>query len=197
MAVMTEERTDAENGTDRPTGPQQRAEVVRALHDQLDPPKGWRVEIVEGELVVSPAPTPAHGYIIEIIRTAVAASLPPIYGAYENIEFEEPVSDRYIPDLVVWVRKALRGLTGRPDPAFCALAVEVASPHRERRDYAKAEGYARCGIPVYLLVDRASRVCVVFTEPEGERYRTRHETPFGKPVALPLDPPVTIETAEF
>ena len=38
---------------------------------------------------------------------------------------------------------------------------------------------------------------VVFTEPDGDRYRNRHETPFGKPVTLPLDTPATLETTEF
>lgn len=57
--------------------------------------------------------------------------------------------------------------------------------------------YARSGIPVYLLVDGGQRVSVVFTEPEGDRYRSRHEYPFGKPVTLPLETPVTIDTSEF
>jgi Uma2 family endonuclease len=81
--------------------------------------------------------------------------------------------------------------------AECQLIVEVTSPHQEPRDYGKATAYARSRVPVYLVVDQAARLCVVFTEPEGDRYLTRHEVPFGKPVTLPLDPPVTLETSEF
>lgn len=197
MAIMTTERPESEEDTDWYDERRQRAAVVRALHDQLDPPAGWRVEIVEGELVVSPAPVPAHGYIIEIIRTAVAGSLPPTFGAYENIELEEPESDRYIPDLGVWPRAPLRHSNARPHPKLCALAVEVTSPNQSKRDYAKAAGYARCGIPVYLVVDRQKRVCVVFTEPEGDTYRHSHQVRFGEPVTLPLEEPLTIETTDF
>jgi Uma2 family endonuclease len=140
---------------------------------------------------------PAHGYIVEVIRTAVAGSLPASHGAFEGIELEEPETDRYIPDLAVWPRTALRGGSARPHPKLCVLAVEVTSPGQAKRDYAKAEGYARCRIPVYLVVDQTRGVSVVFTEPVGERYRTRHEVPFGEAVTLPIEPPVTIETSEF
>ncbi len=199
MAVMTMERPASADGDDhQPTDDRrQRAAVVRALHDQLDPPPGWRVEIIEGELVVSPAPSPGHGYIVEIIRTAVHQSLPATHGAYEAIELAEPEEDVFIPDLSVWPRKLLRRGTERPDPTHCALAVEVTSPSQSKRDYRKEAGYARCSIPTYLLVDRSREVCILYTEPGGDHYLTRHEIPFGKPVTLPLDPPVTVETSDF
>jgi Uma2 family endonuclease len=197
MAVMTTERPDSEEDAVWQNDRRRYAAEVRALHDQLDPSAGWRVEIIEGQLVVSPAPMPAHGYIVEVIRTAVAKSLPATHGAFEGIELEEPETDRYIPDLAVWPRKVLRGGSARPRPETCALAVEVTSPGQAKRDYAKAEGYARCGIPVYLLVDQTRGACVVFTEPVGERYRNRHEVLFGEVVTLPLETPVTIDTSEF
>ena len=192
MAVMTMEHPISEAEERR-----QRAEVMRRLHDQLDPPAGWRVEIIEGELVVSPAPAPAHGYIVEIIRTTVANTLAREYRAYENIEFAEPEFDIYIPDLSVWPQHALRSLSGRPDASLCRFAVEVTSPGRAQHDYSKAAGYARCGIPTYLIVDRKRQRCVVFTEPGDGEYRDRHETPFGKPVTLPREPPVVIDTSDF
>ena len=197
MAVMATERPEAEDDAVWQDDPRRYAREVRALHDQLDPSAGWRVEIIEGQLVVSPAPMPAHGYIVEVIRSAVARSLAATYGAFEGIELEEPETDRYIPDLAVWPRKALRGGRTRPHPKLCALAVEVTSPGQAKRDYIKAEGYARCAIPVYLVVDQTRAMCVVFTEPMGSRYRTRHEVPYGDPLTLPLETPVTIETSEF
>jgi Uma2 family endonuclease len=108
------------------------------------------------------------------------------------------IEDRYEPDLAAWPLDLLDTETAWIFPGGeCSFALEVTSPQQERRDYAKAAGYARAAVPVYLLVDRTRRACVVSTEPEGGRYRTRHEVPFGKAVTLPLAPPVTLETADF
>jgi Uma2 family endonuclease len=124
--------------------------------------------------------------------------LPAGFGLFENTTLEEPEVDRYIPDLAAWPLSLIKT---ESEWAFrgdeCLLAVEVTSPDQERRDYAKAAGYARSHVPIHLLVDRKLRNCVLFVEPNGEQYTERHEVPFGKPVTLPLDPPVTIETSEF
>ena len=192
MAVMSIDRT-----ADMPDDPQKLADVLRDLHDQLNPPEGYRVEIVEGEIVVSPSPFGKHALIIADIKRAASSSLPPSLELVERITLEEPELSRYEPDLGLWPRELLDTESAWVFPGnACAFVVEVTSPNQEHRDYAKAHGYARSGIPVYLLVDRASRVCVVFTEPEGDRYRNRHETPFGKPVTLPLGTPVTPVTLE-
>jgi Uma2 family endonuclease len=139
-----------------------------------------------------------HAVLVRRIRQAVEGGTPPEIGAFENITLEEPEIERYIPDLAVWPEELVDTAA---EWVFagegCLLAVEVTSPDQERRDYAKADGYARSGTPIYLLVDRKRRTCIVFTEPEGDHYLTRHEVPFGKPVTLPLDPPVTLETGDF
>ena len=199
MAVMTTERPpfdeDAHSHDDR----RESAAVVRALHDQLDAPQGYRVEIIEGAIIVSPTPTGKHASIIRRIRMAIEPTLPSEeYGFYENLTCEEPEIDRYVPDLGVW---PVEYIDSDEDWVFsgemCVFAAEVTSPNQAKRDYAKAAGYARSGVPVYLIVDRARRSCVVLTEPEGGAYKNRHEEPFGKPVTLPLDPPVTIDTSKF
>jgi Uma2 family endonuclease len=201
MAVMTMERPTSEDGEGH--GPsddhrRERAAVVRALHDQLDPPEGYRIEIIEGKIEVAATPMGRHAVLVRRIRQAVERDTPPEIGAFENITLEEPEIDRYIPDLAVWPEELV---DTEAEWVFagegCLLAVEVTSPDQERRDYAKADGYARSGTPIYLLVDRKRRTCIVFSEPAGDRYMTRHEVPFGKPVTLPLDPPITLETADF
>jgi Uma2 family endonuclease len=172
--------------------------VVRALHDELDPPEGYRVEIVEGKIEVSSSPFGKHAYILMKIRRAIEPSLPAEFGLFENTTLEEPEVDRYIPDLAAWPVALIDTETEWAFPGEeCPFAVEVTSPDQERRDYAKAAGYARSGVPVYLLVDRKRRVCVLCTEPADGQYAEHHEIPFGKPVTLPLETPVTIETSDF
>jgi hypothetical protein len=119
------------------------------------------------------------------------------YGFYENLPCEEPEIDRYVPDLGVWpVEYVDRDDQWVFEAEMCALAIEVTSPDQAKRDYAKAAGYARAGVPVYLIVDRTLRVCVVLTEPEGggTRIGMRAVRQAGH---LPLDPPVTLDTSDF
>jgi Putative restriction endonuclease len=185
MAIMT---------TGRPL-----SAVVRALHDRIDPPEGHRVEIVEGNITVTAKPFGRHASIVRWIRMAIEPTLPPEeFGFYENLTCEEPEIDRYIPDLGMW---PVEYIDSDEEWVFsaemCAFAVEVTPPGQAERDYAKAAGYARSGVPVYLIVDRTRRICVVLTEPEGGAYKNRHEEPFGKAITLPLDQPVTIETSKY
>jgi Uma2 family endonuclease len=198
MAVMTMEQPVPTDGEAAREEDRQRAAVVRALHDQLDPPEGYRVEIIEGKIDVASTPFGKHAFILMRLRRMIEPSLPLEFGLFENTTLEEPQVDRYIPDLVAWPVALIDTETEWAFPGEeCPLAVEVTSPDQERRDYAKALGYARSGVPVYLLIDRKRRICVVFTEPEGDQYRTRHEAPFGKPLILPLETPVTIDTSDF
>jgi Uma2 family endonuclease len=199
MAVMTMERPESDEESDGYDDPRQRAAVIRALHDQLDPPEGYRVEIIEGNITVAATPFGRHASIIRRVRMAIEPTLPPEeYGFFENLTCQEPEIDRYIPDLGVW---PVDYIDSDEDWVFsaeqCAFAAEVTSPGQTKRDYSKAAGYARSRVPVYLIVDRARRVCVVLTEPEGGVYKNRHEEPFGKPVTLPLGTPVTIDTSRF
>lgn len=197
MSVVTRERPLCEQDEEATHPTRKHASVLRAVYAEINPPEGYRVEIVEGQITVSPTPAPRHAFIVGLIRSAVEAVLPSEYGAYENVSCQEPEIDCYIPDLGVWPRELMRSEKWALPGEQCRLALEVTSPGQAKRDYAKAAGYARSGIPVYLLVDRGRQVCVVHSEPHGGEYREKHEVPFGKPVTLPLDPPITLETADF
>jgi len=197
MSMATRRQPDPLEDTDWYEDPRRHAAVVRALHDQLTPPAGWRVEILDGELVVSSVPTPAKACTVEITRTALAGTLPPTLGAYENVEFDEPAGDRLVPDIGVWPRKLMRYAGDRPHPRDCALAVDVVPSSPRKCEPDRSAAYAQCGVPAYLVVERRRFTCVVFTEPGGDKYRTRREVRFGEPVTLPLETPVTIDTSEF
>lgn len=198
MAVMTLERPTANDDAMAPEDERRLAEVLCSLHDQIDPPEGYRVEIIEGKITMSASPFGKHALIIADIRRAITPTLPASLELVEQVTLQEPELSRYEPDLGLWPRKTLDTDT---EWVFageeCRFVLEVTSPRQEQRDYAKTRGYARSGVPVYLVVDRAVRACVLFTEPEGGRYRHRREIPFGRPVTLPLETSVTIETSDF
>ena len=178
--------------------PDELKQVVSHIHDDLDLPEGYRVEIIEGQIVMSPAPQVKHAHIVKLIAKAVDQALPDGFEVYENVTLEDPEGERCIPDLGAWPEKFLDAerLAVLPGDK-CAFVLEVTSPRQENRDYTKAAAYARCDIPVYLLVDRKKRVCVVHTEPRGSVYTTVHTAAFGEPLVLTLHREVSIDTGRF
>lgn len=200
MTTMTTER-DAHHDESEPAGPTL-VEVVQKIHDELELPEGYTAQIIKGQLVIMATPSKKHAIIVRKIDRALAAALPrEKYDCYQNITGQEPDGDRFIPDLGIWPQEALEddseGWLART--ASLLLAVEVTSPGGESHDYDKIEGYARAGVPMYLIVDRKRRRCVLFTEPDSTKgaYQTTHTADFGEPITIPLEAPVVIETAEF
>lgn len=173
-------------------------DVVQSIHDGLELPEGYRAEIVEGQISVVASPFGMHAYILQEIRDAAAGRLPAGHRLYENVTVEEPDGDRYIPDMALLPDALLRTRRQWIFPmGMCLLAVEVTSPGQEDRDYVKAAGYARAGVPVYLIVDQKRRRCVVHSEPEAVKYARVAEVPFGHDVVLPLASAVTLGTSKF
>jgi len=172
--------------------------VVHSLHGDLELPEGYRAEIIGGNIAVAPSSCGKHAFILQDIRDAAFGRLQHGRRLYDNVALEDPDGDRYIPDLALLPDKLMDTRTQWVFAmGMCLLAVEVTSPGQETRDYAKAAGYARADVPVYLLVDQKRRKCLVHSEPEGPRYREVTEIPFGEDVILPLEKRITIDTSRF
>ncbi|MFI9271698.1 Uma2 family endonuclease [Kitasatospora sp. NPDC052896] len=172
------------------------------------PDDGTRVEVVGGEFVVSPAPAVDHNIIVsDINRGVVAAELRDGEFPLRAVQTTEldlvEVSDGYIPDLMVLNHEVLaRAGAARAQhlyPHQLMLVVEVTSPSNAAGDHEPAfgrgrretkwNGYARSGVPFYLLVDRDPRNpgVTLYADPDQGtgRYRERSSWPFGTPVKLP------------
>lgn len=166
-----------------------------------------RVEIIGGEIVVSPAPFVDHAYIISEIQEAFIRRRM-AYPAYpwrvaQVIDFDLPrIDDGYIPDLIVLTDEAFRSAATARARNLTAkqigIAVEVTSKWTaaedrqpgERRDRpTKWNGYAHEEVAYYLLVDRAPTEAAVtlFTEPNPARgiYAGEQSWKFGETVVLP------------
>ena len=177
-------------------------EDVVSAHDIIEMlPGDVRAEVIEGEVIVNAA-TPAgrHARIILLVRRAFAGR--GIDNLYENttllIERDE---DEYVPDLAWWPERVIDSDAWEFPAAECLFALEVVSGDRagrRQRDYRKAAGYARGGVPVLLIVDPAERVCTLYSEPKGSEYLVRRVTAFGEPVFIPAGAfSVTLPTDTF
>jgi len=164
---------------------------VRSTHDIIEMlPDGVHAEVIEGEVIVNAA-TPAgrHAKIVLAVRRAFARQ--GIDNLFENttllVEHDEA---EYVPDLARWPEHLIDGDTWEFPAAECSFALEVVSgerPGRRQRDYQKAPGYARGGVPVLLLIDPVERICTLFTEPRTDEYSVRQIVKFGEPLIIPTD----------
>ncbi|WP_030246783.1 Uma2 family endonuclease [Streptomyces sp. NRRL S-350] len=181
------------------------------------PDDGTRVEVIGGEIVVSPAPVYAHGGILSDVQRGFERAWFTDDGfqwrALQAINLDlVEIGDGYVPDMVV-VQKDIDAEKRAEDvlhlhPNDLALVVEVTSSSNAGHDRrpvfgrqvkpTKWSGYARTGVPYYLLVDRDPRQpgVTLFGEPNrGEgTYEVLGEWKFGESVRLPKPFDVEIVT---
>jgi Putative restriction endonuclease len=175
---------------------------VKSAHDIIEMlPDDVHAEVIEGEVIVNAA-TPAgrHAKIVLAVRRAFARH--GIDNLFENttllIEHDEA---EYVPDLARWPEHLIEGDTWEFPAAECTFALEVVSgdrPGRRQRDYRKASGYARGGVPVLLLIDPVEGTCTLFTEPKGGDYSVRQIVKFGETLSIPAgDNKIDLPTGNF
>lgn len=153
------------------------------------PDDGNRYEVVNGELFVTPPPSPAH----EELHHVFARHLQPFLDAHRlgsvfNGRSAVILGENHVePDLVVRKRLVPPPPTWDQVPRPI-LVVEVLSPTTIRRDeIAKRELYQREGIPEYWIVNGRARTVRVIT-PAGERVEA---------LALRWQPPNTGATLDL
>lgn len=84
------------------------------------------------------------------------------------------------------------------DPSPVLLVAEVTSADTAERDRKeKPCGYARAGIPVYLLIDWEKGDVVVHFEPSGDTYGCSARYKWGLDVPLPEPLGFELDTAGF
>jgi Uma2 family endonuclease len=122
------------------------------------PDDGLIRELLDGELVVTPAPSPHHQRVSRRLQRQLESYFEPRGGEVFNAPVDVILSRHDVPqpDLAVVTRPEMvshRALEGPP-----AIVVEILSPSTARRDRAlKASRYAATGVPHYWIVDPARR----------------------------------------
>jgi Uma2 family endonuclease len=157
------------------------------------PVSNERYEVLEGQLVVSPAPEPRHNLAADRLRAIIDPLLPDEVEAITGVAVRMPNQDGPIPDLLVTTadpEEWPRGISFE----LVHSVVEVVSPSHPTIDRAvKKELYAAAGIPCYWRIEprpwRGYRgpvpaIVVRMLGDDGEWRETIH--PAGLVTAMPL-----------
>ena len=162
-------------------------------------PPGYRVEIVEENIIVSPARRGWEALNAETLARELRGALANGLVAAEGIRLALPeTGQRYVPDVVVVPGFLFEGEDGAFPANSTVLVAEVSSPGmRETNRVKKLAGYVTAAVPHYLLVDRTERTVSLFSGPDGRVYRRHLQVPFGEPVDLPAPFKGAINTARF
>ncbi|MGW1888820.1 Uma2 family endonuclease [Streptomyces sp. NPDC002004] len=184
--------------------PLTREEVLLEGFLALDTPEGFRAELIEGEIVVTPPPDGDHEDYIELVLNQVyrCSRTDMQFSGNKGLKVESEggsPTNHVIPDGTFAPRR-LR-LYRSADPWMpcegVALVVEVTSTRPQADRESKRRCYARGAIPLYLLVDREASSVTLFSDPERGDYRQHTTIPFGKILALPEPFGFELDTGDF
>ncbi|SNT09350.1 Endonuclease, Uma2 family (restriction endonuclease fold) [Streptosporangium subroseum] len=179
------------------------ARTARDLFETLPPTPGFRAEVIDGNLIMSPVGTPEHSWS----ATLLSYALQPVVMERKwrahvggvNVCIDGP-RDSLIPDFVLAPADCPRWGTLELLSSGLILVTEVVSPGSARVDRDdKPRIYAAGGVPIMLLVDpiAASPAVTVLSDPQDGAYQIVTRVQMGKPVRLPSPVDFDLDTSIF
>ncbi|KPI07906.1 protein of unknown function DUF820 [Actinobacteria bacterium OK006] len=180
--------------------------ALTAIADEImERHPGYRVEIIGGHLLVTPAPDGAHARALtNVMLPFIAAGL---HGGetevLQGIGVWLPIDDEdyAIPDLAVVDADFEDHLVKNNayEPVCFRIVLEVTSGNWKNDLKTKVTAYAQAKIPVYVIVDRKHQRLHVLTDPTGGRYENHRPHAPGEIVTLPdsIGAKVTLDVDEI
>jgi Uma2 family endonuclease len=147
----------------------------------LDDP---RVELIDGQVVRKMGKNPPHSWCTKALINVV----PPLIPIGLTYRVEQPVRipdhDEPEPDFAI-VRGTDNDYQDRhPEPADVAVLIEVSESSLPRDRGKRLATNARCGIPVYWIINLVERRIEVYTDPRPDVYGLC--TPYREGQAIPV-----------
>jgi Uma2 family endonuclease len=173
---------------ERPHGDRPLIAEANRIMDRLP---GYRVEIIGGQILVSPPPDGPHADAsTDLVLPFAAAGL---HGTESRVLLgvglwlPTGTEDYAIPDLAVLDADFRDHLVENNcyDPVCFRLVLEVTSSNYRTDLRDKVKAYASAKIPVYVIVDRKHQRLHVLTGPAGDDYENHRPYSPGETVTLP------------
>ncbi|MGW7366647.1 Uma2 family endonuclease [Streptomyces sp. NPDC054841] len=190
--------------TAMPHEPLTQADVLLEGFLALDTPEGFRAELIEGEIVVTPPPDGDHEDCISlIVKQVIRRSRTDMdFSGNKGLKLKrapDSSRDHVIPDgtFAPTELRLFRGADSWMPADGVAMVMEVTSTRPDKDRETKRRCYARAAIPLYLLIDRGTSALTLFSEPEDGDYLQRRAIHFGKVLPLPEPFAFELDTAAF
>jgi Uma2 family endonuclease len=134
------------------------------------PDDGDRYEVIRGQVVVTPGPSPRHQWVLKKLYRQVDEYVERhrLGLVFHGVDLLF-VSGEYLrPDMLFVPADRLEGITSRGIEVAPDLVVEVLSPGCERTDRdLKPPRYGEHGVPAYWLVDTTKNAIEVYRLPDS------------------------------
>ncbi len=164
------------------------------------PDDGYRYEIADGSLLVSPPPPIPHLKVNERLRRVLAQQAPPdfcVLAVGGGIEMGRRTT-YYIPDVMVVPEEVMNREGPLLYPADVLLVVEVLSPSNAGKDLVlKRHDYAAAGIPQYWIADPQERTLTVLVSDGAGPYREDAVVRPGESWSTDRPYPIRLDPGEF
>ncbi|MDT0320913.1 Uma2 family endonuclease [Streptomyces millisiae] len=173
-------------------------EAVLEVAANLDVPEGYRVQVIDGRIIVTPPADGDHAVALTALMAALLAA-----GAEEK-------GLHVVQGLGIYLRPGKKGFA-IPDlalvdedfrehqlpyncyaPSVFRLVAEVTSSNWRDDTDSKVTAYATVGVPVYLIADREHGKVLVLTRPHEGAYQSTAEYLPGDKVEIPGDLPCQV-----
>ncbi|GAA2342335.1 Uma2 family endonuclease [Streptomyces sparsogenes] len=193
MTVMEIDRIEMADSSDELT-----LDMMFEALEKMPVPEGIKVEIVEGNIFMSPQ-RDTHWEItldiVEQLRTRY-----PRKRIKSDVRIDYPgCLNGFATDVTLVAEDAVKDSKGHWRYEDVEFVAEVISRRTSMNDYGpKKTAYATAGVPVYLIADPYTGRCRLFTQPKDGEYRAEMTIDFGSELDL-TDTVVgmTLKTDEF
>jgi hypothetical protein len=178
-------------------------ETGRELFEALPDLPGFRAEVIEGSVILSPLGTPDHARCAMRLNRALIPTMEEHgwEGYTGNIDVcvdgpREPVAPDFVmapADCPLWGERELRS-------SGLIMVAEVVSKGSAARDRTeKPHLYATGDVPIYLLIDIVAepQTVTVYSGIDDGEYRVTTTVPIGAPILLPDPVNVKLDTSIF
>ena len=135
-----------------------------------------QLELIDGELFVTPSPSPLHQYVsgrLEFLFRQLVIDLGHglLFSAPLDVKLAEDTVVQ--PDLILYLPDRRPLVTTTAVEGAPSLVVEILSPSTRTYDLqTKRRRYAEHGVPENWLVDTLSHAVTVCSDPQEGRYRS-------------------------
>ncbi len=147
-------------------------------------PEGYKVEIVEGTVFMSPQRDTHWEIILDIVEQLRTKYSRKRVKSDVRIDYPGHLNG-FATDVTAMAEGAVKTEDGRWRHQDVEFVAEVISKGTAANDYGpKKAAYAAAEVPVYVIADPYQGRCHIYTHPKGDDYATETKAAFGDDLDL-------------